>query len=147
MKRILIAFIAVALVATGCKKVEKTPEPAYVIMKWARAIQDLNYKNYARCEAYPKSEAVFRDMYRDYYLSDLMVTSVEDADEKDIRKDQDGNPFIHRSLSFEASSVKRATGKPYQVVRGDAVFIKFTEGTLAAQGWLMSNRTFVTINR
>ncbi len=147
MKKIVFAFIAIALVATGCKKAERTPEPALVISKWARAIQDQNYQGYTLCEAYPKSEAVFRDMYRDYYLTDLMVTSVEDADEKDIRKDQDGNPFMYRSLSFEASAVRRATGRPYQVVRGEAVFIKFTEGKMAARGWLMSNRTFITINR
>jgi hypothetical protein len=147
MKRAVYALVAVALVATACKKAEKTPEPAFVIAKWARAIQDLNYQNYARCEAYPKSEAVFRDMYRDYYLTDLMVTSVEEADEKDVRRDQDGNPFLHRSLSFEASAVKRGTGRPYQVGRGDAVFIKFTAGAMAERGWLMSNRTFITINR
>ncbi len=147
MKRTIFAFIVIALVVVGCKKTDKTPEPAYVITKWARAIQDMNYQYYSRCEAYPKSEAVFRDMYRDYYLADLMVTSVEEANEKDVRRDQDGNPFIHRALTFEASAVKRATGRPYQVVRGDAVFIKFTEGKMAAQGWLMSNRTFVTINR
>lgn len=147
MKRVLLALMVAVLAASACKKAEKTPEPAYVMVKWARSIQDLNYQAYAGAEAFPKSEAVFRDVYRDYYLADLMVTSVEDADEKDVRTDVDGGRFIHRSLSFEASAVKRASGRPYQVVRGDAVFIKYIEGKKAARGWLMSNRTFIAINR
>ncbi|RPI91795.1 MAG: hypothetical protein EHM32_10125 [Spirochaetales bacterium] len=110
MKRIIFALVVIALVAVGCKKTDKTPEPAYVITKWARAIQDMNYQNYSRCEAYPKSEAVFRDMYRDYYLTDLMVTSVEDANEKGCPQ-RPGRQSLHTSIAhFRSERRKEGDG-------------------------------------
>lgn len=143
-----IAFVLIAVVlAASCKKKERIVEPHSVLVRWAKAIQNLEHRDYARCEAYPKSEPVFRDMFRDYYYADLMAVSIGQPDEGDVRRDFEGNPYIQVPVSFEGSVVRRSTGKPYQVVRGDAVFIKFVEGKRKAQGWLLSNRTIVTVPR
>lgn len=147
MKKYLIVMMVLVLMAGGCKKKEKFADPAHVMAKWAKSIQELNYRLYSQCEAYPKSEPVFREMYRDYYFTDMMVTSVEEPNPKDIRKDHEGITYIHCSVSFEGNVVTRKTGKPSQVVRGDAVFIKFNDGKRMENGWLLSNRTFITINR
>jgi hypothetical protein len=130
----------------SCSKEEKHPEPEYVLGRWARAIKDLDYASYSRCEAYPKSEDVFREMYRDFYYSDVMLTDIDKPDRKDVRRDHEDNPYIHRSVSFEGNVVRRGSTKPYQVIRGDVVFIRFT-GKRSQQGWMMSNRTLVNINR
>ncbi len=147
MKKSYVMFLVFCIMLGGCGKKESFTEPGYVLQKWSKAIQNLDYDAYARCEAYPKSEEIFREMYRDYYFIDIMVTGMEDANEKDIRKDHDGNPFVFRSVSFEGSVVKRSTGKPYELLRGDAIFIRFIDGKRAKQGWIISNRTFVTIKR
>lgn len=143
----VILMTSLVLTITGCKREDRFIEPNIVLKKWAKSIEDLNYFEYNRYEANTKSEAVFREMYRDYYMVDLMATEVEDPDEKDVRKNGDGMKFIHRSVSFEGSLVNRATRKPYQVVRGDAVFVRFLEGKRRNDGWLISNRTLVRINR
>lgn len=147
MKRFIILVIVAAAAISSCKKGDKFVEPSFVLNQWGRAIQNLNYQEYARCEAYPKSEPVFREMYRDYYFSDIMAVRIDEPDKKSVKEDYEGNPYIHCMVSFEAGVVKRATGRPYQVMRGDAVFIKFVEGKRAKQGWLMSNRTMVAVNR
>jgi len=147
MKKYLVVTMAVLIMAGGCKKKEKFTEPAFVMGIWTKSIRDLSYRQYARCEAYPKTEPVFREMYRDYYFADMMVTAVEDPDPADIKKDHEGNRYIHCSVSFEGAAVNRATGKPYQVVRGDAVFIKFMDGRRGGDGWLLSNRTFIAVKR
>lgn len=143
-----IAFVLIAVVlAASCKKKERIVEPHSVLVRWAKAIQNMDHRDYARCEAYPKSEPVFREMFRDYYYTDLMTVSVGQPDEGDVRRDYEGNPYIQVPVSFEGSVVRRSTGKPYQVVRGDAIFVKFVEGKRKAQGWLLSNRTIVTVPR
>jgi hypothetical protein len=147
MKKVLIALaIAFALTIT-CKDRDRFAEPNYMLIKWAKSIQALNYRDYSSCEAYPKTEPVFREMYKDYFLTDVMTTAIEDADEKNKRNDQDGNAYLHRSVSFECNVVNRGTKKPYQIMRGDAVFIRFLDGKRAKDGWLISNRTLIRINR
>ena len=89
-------LLVLALVA--CKKEKKFVEPEYVFARWAKAIEALNYHDYAACEAYPKSEGVFREMFRDTYYADLMVTEVEKLDEKKIAVDRDGNSYIKRNV-------------------------------------------------
>ena len=142
---ILVCMLVVSL--DSCKKEKKIPEPVYVLKKWEKALEELNYRVYCQCEAYPKDIAVFRDMYKDYYIVDLMVIAVEDEDKGDVRKDYKNDPYLYRGVTFEGTAVKRDTKKPYQLIRGDAVFIKFLEGERKNDGWLMSNRTIARINK
>ena len=131
----------------SCKKDNKTTEPEYVLQRWAKAIEELNYRSYSKCEAYPKDVSVFKEMYRDYYLADMMVVDVPKPNEEDVRKDYKNESYIHTSIRFEPSAVKRDTKKPYQLIRGDAVFVKFLDGGRKNDGWLLSNRTLTRINR
>jgi hypothetical protein len=147
LKKYIILFFLLILVLFNCKKEDNFIEPANILNKWGRAIQELNYHKYAECEAYPKNDEVFKEMYKDYYITDLMVTSADNFDKKNIKQDYEGNEYIHRSVAFEGNVVKRSNGKPYQVLRGDAIFIKFQSGKRAKDGWLISNRTLVTINK
>lgn len=147
MNRFIILILLAAAFFPSCKEKKKFVEPSFVLNRWGRAIQNLNYREYAMCEAYPKSEPVFREMYRDYYFSDIVTVRIEDPDRKNLREDYEGNRFMHCMVSFEAGVVKRSTAKQYRIVRGDAVFIKFMEGKRAKQGWLISNRTMVSVNR
>lgn len=143
---VICIFICSALI-TGCKKDEKVPEPAYVLKKWAKSIEELNYRKYSECEAYPKDVSVFKDMYKDYYVIDIMAVDIDDPDEDDVKKDYKNDPYIHRSVLFEGTAVKRDTKKPYQLIRGDTVFIKFLDGERKGDGWLMSNRTITRVNK
>jgi hypothetical protein len=146
VKRIFVLFtIIIIFCALSCKKKEKNPEPAYVLQKWVRAIEKLDYSSYSKCEAYPKSEGVFFEIYKDDYYTDLMVTDVEEPDNKNIRKDYKGNSYISRNAKFEAAAVKRGKGEPYQTVSGDVEFFKFLEGDKSDKGWLISNRTITRV--
>ena len=126
---------------------EKIPEPVYVLQKWADSIEKLDYRKYKECEAYPKDENVFRKMYGSYYMVDITAIEVDKLKEEDVRKNPAGESFIHRAVNFEGTAVKRETKKPYQVIRGDAVFVKFLDGNRKNDGWLMSNRTITRIDR
>jgi hypothetical protein len=131
----------------SCKSEKKIPEPVFVLKKWAKSIEELNYRLYTLCEAYPKDVAVFRDMYKDYYIIDLMALEVEDEDKEDIKRDYKNDPFLQRTVTFEGTAVKRDTKKSFQLIRGDAEFVKFLEGERKNDGWLMSNRTITRINK
>ncbi|TAL33004.1 MAG: hypothetical protein EPN93_15170 [Spirochaetes bacterium] len=147
MRIALVTLLFAPLVVwPGCGK-PKFAGPQQVLANWSRSIQDLNYAEYSRCEAYPRGADVFAEMYRDFYFTDMMVTSIEEPSESDVKTDYEGNAYIHCSLSFEAGVIKRGAAHPSQLARGDAVFIKFAEGKRAKQGWLMSNRTFITVDR
>jgi hypothetical protein len=147
MKKAIYLALAVALAVISCKKEKKFAEPEYIFAKWTRAIERLNYKEYASCEAFPKEEPVFREIYRDYYYTDLMVTGVEKLDEKKIHKDPMGHAFISRNVQFECTEIRRNDRKPLMLLRGDVDFIRYIEGGRAAQGWLMWNRKIIRIER
>lgn len=143
----VVCILMVVSFVLSCGSQKKFVEPDYVLKKWSKAIRDLNYREYSACEAYPRSEAVFREMYKDYYIADLMVTDKEDVDEENVRKDREGKSYIHRSVSFEGAIVQRKANVPMQVLRGNAVFIKFIDGERSDEDWLISNRTFIRIDR
>lgn len=141
---ILMLFISFSIFS--CKKERKLPQPGFVLKKWSKAIEELDYKNYSECEAYPKNEKTFREMYKNDYFTDITVIEVTDPNKDDIKKDHSGNSYISCSVIFEGSVIKRGENNPYQAVRGDALFIKFLEGTKSKQGWLIFNRTLTRIN-
>ncbi len=147
MKQYAILLILLLLVSASCKKEKKFADPEYIFAKWSRAIETLNYPDSASCEAYPKSEGVFREMYRDAYFSDMMVMEIEKLDEKKVTKDIHGNSYIKRNVQFECTEVRRRDRKPVRLLRGDVDFIKYIEGDRQKQGWLMWNRRIVRIER
>ncbi|MDY6935483.1 MAG: hypothetical protein SVZ03_14815 [Spirochaetota bacterium] len=143
----LFLVLSVFIIFESCKSEDRFVEPNYVLGRWAKSIEKLNYREYCRYEAYPKTESVFKKMYKDYYILDLMTTDIEEADEKNIRKDQEGNSYLHRALSFEGAVVNRSNKKPYQLLRGNAVFIRYIDGKRKRDGWLISNRTLMRIDK
>ena len=146
MQRFIVFFILVAFVSNfSCKKKEVDLEPVYVLQKWIRSIEKLDYTVYSKCEAYPKSEGVFLEIYKEDYFTDLTVTRVEEADEENVRKDYKGNSYVSRKAYFEASAVKRGNGEAYQLVNGDAEFFKFLDGEKSRDGWLIANRTITRV--
>ncbi|MCL1834327.1 MAG: hypothetical protein FWG49_07485 [Leptospirales bacterium] len=140
----IILFFAVALLAvSSCKKREIFIEPAYVFLKWSAAVKNLNYKEYSECEAFAKDESVFRDIYGDYYISDLITRDFRKFNEKDIKVDTDGYEYKFRRVYFECVRIKRKTGQPVQNMKGDVEFINYLNGPKKDKGWLMFNRTII----
>ena len=147
MKRSLYILLVILLAVISCKKEKKFAEPEYIFSKWARSIETFNYIDYASCEAYPKSEPVFRDMYRENYYADLMVTEIEKFDEKKVKKDVNGDSYLSRNVQFECTEIRRKDKKPVRVLRGDVDFIKFIDSDRTKQGWLMWNRKIIRFER
>ena len=146
MKKSLgILSILLIMGILSCKDEARFVEPNFVLTKWAGAIRNLNYRDFAACEAYPRGEATFREMYRHYYLTDVTATEVEPVDQEKIRTDHAGNRFLHRALDFEASMINRQTKNQTGVLRGNAVFVRFLDGKRAGDGWLLSNRTLIPV--
>lgn len=148
MRRLFVfLFIFSVIFNVSCKKKNKIPEPGIVLKKWANAVKELNYGVYRKFEAYPKSNPVFREMYKSEYFNDISVTGIEDVDYEKVRKDYKDDSYISCSVSFEGTVVKRNSDKAYQSIRGDVLFIRFTEGDRSKDGWLMSNRSVIRINK
>ena len=147
MRKCIILLILFSLISVSCKKEKKFAEPGFIFAKWSRAIETLKYPDYASCEAFPKSEGVFREMYREAYYTDLMVMEVEKLDEQKVAKDHHGNSYIKRNVHFECTEVRRRDRKPVRLLRGDVDFIQYTDGDRQKQGWLMWNRKIVRIER
>ncbi len=146
-KTVFVLFAALTLIVFSCKDEGRFVEPNFILTKWAGAIRNLNYRDYAACEANPKSEATFREMYRSYYVVDLMATDIEDPESNKTKTDQAGNRYRHRSLEFEGTIINRETGKETGVLRGNAMFVKFLDGKRSRDGWLLSNRTLIHVPR
>ncbi len=145
----IINFMLMFLIAfsfVSCKKEKKDPEPGFVLQKWSKAIEELDYKKYSGCEAYPKSEKAFREMYKDDYFINITVIEVTEPEKDNIKKDHNGNSYINCSVKFNGSAIKRGKRDPYQAVKGDAVFIKFLDGAKSKNGWLIFNRTITRVN-
>lgn len=139
--------LVIAALFTSCKDESRFVEPNYVLRRWASAIQQMNYREYATCEAHPKSEAVFREMYREYYLVDVMATEVDDAESAEELKDAEGWRYLRRQLDFEATVVSRKGGKQSGLIRGNVEFVKYIDGKRAKDGWMLSNRTLIHVPR
>jgi hypothetical protein len=148
VRKVFVLFIIfIIFTAFSCAKKEKDREPGLVLQRWIKSIENLDYYNYSKCEAYPKSQGVFLEIYKDDYYMDLMVNEVGDPDDKNIRKDYKGNSYVSRKVTFEAAVVKRGRVEPYQTVNGDVEFYKFLDGDKSKNGWLISNRTITRINK
>ena len=149
MRKTFVLSLGLLLILTlsSCKKEKKFMEPEFIFAKWARAIENLNYADYASCEAFPKSEGTFREMFRDTYYADLMVTEVEKLDEKNVIKDHRGKSYIKRNVQFECTEIRRRDRKPVRVLRGDVDFISYVGDDKARRGWFMWNRKIIRIER
>lgn len=147
-KTCILAMVLLAAIAvSSCKKEKKFAEPEFIFAKWAKAIETLNYGDYVSCEAYPKSEGVFKEMYRDSYYADLMAVEIEKLDEKNILKDHRGKSYIKRNVQFECTEIRRRDRKPVRLLRGDVDFISYVGDDKARKGWLMWNRKIIRIER
>ncbi|MBN1532619.1 MAG: hypothetical protein JXA20_08155 [Spirochaetes bacterium] len=138
---LLAAFtVCLALLLPSCKE-EHFPEPAQVFSRWSSALKNLNYGEYRQCEAFPKEEGVFRDMYRFTYYTDCAVREFEDLDRDDVKKNSKGERYLQRRVWFECAEVRRETGRQTQILRGEVSFIKYLSGDRTGDGWLMWNRS------
>ena len=143
-KKIITLTFAVALLFnSSCKKREIFLDPAYIFLKWSSAVKNLNYKEYSECEAFPKDEPVFRELYGDFYLADLIIRNLGKFNEKDTKIDAAGYEYKFRSVYFECVRIKRKTGQPVQNMKGDVEFINYIDGPKKNKGWLMFNRTII----
>ncbi|MCL1864413.1 MAG: hypothetical protein FWF73_01220 [Spirochaetes bacterium] len=141
--KIIALFAAVTVLISSCKKKEIFVDPAYIFLKWSSAVRNLNYKEYSECEAFPKDESVFRELYGDFYLSDLIIRNIGEFNEKATKMDVNRYEYKFRRVYFECVRIKRKTGKPVQNMKGDMEFINYIDGPKKDKGWLMFNRTII----
>jgi len=142
-KYVVAVLLIGAAALTSCKKPEKPAEPAGILKKWAEATEKIDYKTYKKYEVNPKEHRVFREIFRTYFLRDIMIISTEELDRKDIHSDHAGNKYIKSNVIFTATEVSRKTRAPVQMVRGEVLFVKYSEGSRKDDGWLMFNRTLI----
>ncbi len=143
--RKILLFSFLAVIAFSCKNDPVFVDPAYILMKWADAVKNMNYRDYAECEAYPKDINVFNQLYRNYYFSDFLISEIGEYNEENVKSDAEGKKFNYRMIYFECVRIDRKTGEPVENMKGDIEFIKYTEKPDSDRGWLMSNRTIVRI--
>ncbi len=144
-KVILTVFLILTLFLTiSCKEKKAFVDPAYVFMKWSAAVKNLNYIEYTECEAFPKDEIVFHELYNDFYFADLLIRELGEYKENDIRSDIDGYKYNIRKVYFECKRIERKTGRAVQEMKGDIEFINYIDGPKLNKGWLMYNRTIIS---
>lgn len=145
IKKILTILAVVTLGAViSCKEKKAFVDPAFVFMKWSAAVKNLNYQEYAECEAFPKDEMVFRELYGDFYFADLLIRELGEYNENDVRSDVEGHKYNLRKVYFECKRIERSTGRAVQEMKGDIEFISYLDGPRLNKGWLMYNRTIIS---
>lgn len=140
---VAVLILSIAFVAVSCKKDDIFVDPAYVFLKWTHALKELGYDDYSRCEAYPKTADVFRQLYSDYYYKDLVTREIGEYNENDIKRDIDGNRYTHRMVYFECKRIDRKTDKSIESMKGEVEFIRYLDEPGSSRGWLMYNRTII----
>lgn len=143
-KTVLAVMIILLSVIMSCKEKKAFVDPAYVFMKWSSAVKNLNYKEYSECEAFPKDEIVFRELYTDFYYADLLIRELGKYDENIIGSDVEGYKYNVRKVYFECKRIERRTGRAVQEMKGDIEFINYINGPNLNKGWLMYNRTIIS---
>ena len=145
IKKILTALLVITLaLIISCKEKKAFVDPAFVFMKWSSAVKNLNYNDYTECEAFPKDEIVFRELYNDFYFADLLIRELGEYKESDVRSDVEGNKYNIRKVYFECKRIERKTGRAVQEMKGDIEFISYISGPKLNKGWLMYNRTIIS---
>jgi len=145
INKILAAFLVLTFAfILSCKEKKAFVDPVYVFMKWSSAVKNLNYREYGECEAFPKDEIVFRELYGDYYYADLLIKELGTYNENDIKNDLDGSRYNLRKVYFECKRIERRTGRAVQEMKGDIEFINYINGPKVNKGWLMYNRTIIS---
>jgi hypothetical protein len=139
-----VVLIFTFFLITSCKEKKAFVDPAYVFMKWSSAVKNLNYKEYAECEAFPKDEIVFRELYTDFYFADLIIRELGKFDENETGSDVEGFKYSKRKVYFECKRIERKTGRAVQEMKGDIEFINYINGPKLNKGWLMYNRTIIS---
>jgi len=127
----------------SCKEKKPFVDPAFVFLKWSSAVKNLNYKEYSECEAFPKDEIVFRELYTDFYYADLIIRELGEFKPNDVRTDIEGYRYNIRKVYFECKRIERKTGRAVQMMKGDIEFINYLNGPGLNKGWLMYNRTII----
>ncbi len=145
IKKVVTAAVILTLSFTiSCSEKKAFVDPAFVFLKWSSAVKNLNYKEYSECEAFPKDEIVFRELYTDFYFTDLIIRELGKYNENDIDSDIDGYKYTLRKVYFECRRVERKTGRAVQDMKGDIEFINYINGPKLNKGWLMYNRTIIS---
>ncbi len=145
ISKIIAASMIIALsFALSCSDKKAFVDPVYVFLKWSSAVKNLNYKEYSECEAFPKDEMVFRELYTDFYFTDLLIRELGKLDENNIKSDVEGYKFNLRKVYFECKRIERKTGRAVQEMKGDIEFINYINGPKLNKGWLMYNRTIIS---
>ncbi len=127
----------------SCKQKEVFVDPVYIFLKWSSAVKNLNYKEYSECEAFPKDDLVFRELFGDYYFSELQISEIGKYNENEIKSDAEGYKYHLRKVYFECKRVERKTSRIVQEMKGDVEFVNYINGPNINRGWLMYNRTFI----
>jgi len=143
--RKIILFFLMALFTFSCKNEPVFVDPAFILMKWGDAVKNMNYREYAECEAFPKDAKVFNELYRNHYYSDFLISETGKFNDQNVKTDAEGKKFNYRLIFFECLRIERKTGEPVEKMKGDIEFIKYTEKPHSDRGWFMSNRTIVRI--
>jgi hypothetical protein len=143
-RSLTLLLIFAFMLIVSCKEKKAFVDPVYVFMKWSGAVKNLNYREYSECEAYPKDENVFREQFKEYYFSDLLIRELGEFKEKDIKIDSAGYGYNLRKVYFECRRIERRTSRVVQNMKGDVEFVRFINGPGSDRGWLMSNRTIIS---
>jgi len=145
-KRLFVCFVVfLFFLNISCKKQEPFVDAAFVFLKWASAVKNLNYKDYSECEAFPKDQDVCKTLYKDFYYSDLITRNIEQFHEGQYKTDIEGYKYNYKNVYFECKRVARESGKVIENMKGEVEFIKYINGPKVDKGWLMHNRTFIRI--
>lgn len=138
-----ILLFIIILVIPSCKQKQAFVDPVYVFMKWSSAVKNMNYREYTECEAFPKDDLVFRELFGDYYFSDLQIRDLGKYNESELKSDSEGYKYHLRKVYFDCKRVERKTSRIVQEMKGDVEFVNYTNGPNVNRGWLMYNRTFI----
>ncbi|HNX25581.1 MAG TPA: hypothetical protein PKG60_16150, partial [Spirochaetota bacterium] len=145
IKKVLAALMILTFsFILSCKEKKAFVDPAYVFMKWSGAVKNLNYQAYSECEAFPKDEIVFRELYTDFYFADLLIRDLGEFKESEIKSDIEGYKYNLRKVYFECKRIERKTGRAVQEMKGDIEFVNYINGPNLNRGWLMYNRTIIS---
>jgi hypothetical protein len=112
MKKSVLAFVTLLLFAAGgCSHKKDYSSEQGLLNAWGSSIKNRDYSLYSKYEAYPKTIDQFNEIYKDYYISDIIVVDISST--SDPLKNADDETYVKREASVSGYVVTRKDQKRY----------------------------------
>jgi hypothetical protein len=121
----------------GCSEKKSYENERALLNSWALSIKNKDYQLYKKLDASPKPMEQFLEMYKEYYLSNIVIKEVSDPSKE--KTDSEGKIFIKCDIICSGDIIMRKDSRKSPF----AATFECIHYKNSASEWLVSGRTLI----